>query len=546
MPSSRSALSIAATSEDEAEDEIETIPLRTKVLNVVKSCPDNTIRPAKLSQELGLSIEDASANLCGLLRLCKPGSSSFKFETINGVQTMVFVFPPDVEQQALASQRKEDWQDNLRGAARFALKVLKMLTAFGLILSTIIVSVAGVVAMVAALIALSRGGGESRTARNHVSRQLQNLFLTLRQLLWCYAMFGPAGEGEDPFMRDAAYDTSLMLSLCCGNPGSFWFWIRARHLQERRRRRRRGWTRSGDSLNDHDDYSSGFEGVSLIQRGERGEEIPVPPADLGNRGLLSVAVEFLFGSTVSSGPSQAEKWKLRSAVIVQKSTIGNSSISLQEFIPYSDSPPDTLEDKPRVVSEGLLVVSHFNGQPVKCDEPVSEDLSKAKFCFPELISEGNTATNYRDIRIGSSVDNKRSLFDGFFYAKETNNEAFTGSNRVDLPKCLLEEYKVFSKLTSKEFFRCLIVALLNFLGVVWFDQSLNPDGILHDNLGSFGTSLKWGLIPVLQFYAKLFFIIPSIRIAYLLGWNELCKRRNLRRAYLASSLDHESSGKAIL
>ena len=59
--------------------------------------------------------------------------------------------------------------------------------------------------------------------------EMYNLFYTLRQLLWCYAMFGPTeGEGGDPFFHEAAYDTWLVLSLCCGNPGSMWFWLRAR------------------------------------------------------------------------------------------------------------------------------------------------------------------------------------------------------------------------------------------------------------------------------------------------------------------------------
>ena len=224
-----STMNISSSAEAEEVDLDETESLRTKILNVVKSTgPSYTIRPAKLSAELGISIDDASAELCGLLKAVGKGST-FSFESIGGINTMVFTFPPDFERKALARQRTEDayafWKDSLE----IIIKVTKVLTAFGLIISTIIVSIAGMIAMLAALVALSRGGGNSRARNNHLTRQMYNLFYTLRQLLWCYAMFGPTeGEGGDPFFHEAAYDTWLVLSLCCGNPGSMWFWLRAR------------------------------------------------------------------------------------------------------------------------------------------------------------------------------------------------------------------------------------------------------------------------------------------------------------------------------
>ena len=476
---------------------------------------------------------------------------------------MVFVFPADIEQQALRQQRTEDVWATIQSIGKVAIKVLKMVTAFGLIVSTIIVAIAGMVAMVAAMVALSRGGGDTRGAQ----RQLRNLFLTVRQLLWCYAMFGPMGEGDgqDPFLREAAYDTSLVLSLCCGNPSSFWFWIRASHLRRRRRRYGRGWAHrvTAGSITDYDDTASDLEGVSLVRRNQWGdtETLPVPSSSSEeHRGLLSVAVEFLFGSTIPSGPSEADKWRLRNAVIVQKSTTTirtpnnstNQPISLEELMPYSDCPPKSFEDKSNIVSEGLLIVSHFNGRPATLDGDTSskknESSSQALFHFPELISEGSMSTRYNDNLRNWSLqeDNNQSvLFDGIFYLKDNSNSnnnqsPRSGSSRlvgVELPSYLCEERQVFSRLASKQFFHCLLIAVLNFLGVVWFAQSLNPGGILDASLGNFGAALKWSLIPILQFYSKLFFTIPVLRLIYILGWNQLCKRRNQRRKHLATLLE---------
>ena len=43
-------------------------PLDERVISVVRAAPDHTLRPARLASELGISVEDATAELCGLLR----------------------------------------------------------------------------------------------------------------------------------------------------------------------------------------------------------------------------------------------------------------------------------------------------------------------------------------------------------------------------------------------------------------------------------------------------------------------------------------------
>lgn len=472
-------------------------------------------------------MDEANAELCGLLKAVGKGST-FHFEDVNGVNSMVFTFPPNFEKKAALSERKEDFSSLVQETLAIVVKVAKIVTAFGLILSTVIVSIAGMVAMVAALVALSRGGGDSRHARNTLTRQMTGLFEVVRQLLWCYSMFGPTGEdGQDPFFREAAYDTSLILSLCCGNPANMWFWMRARHLRSRRRRYARGW---GTTNTLFEDSASDLEGISLIRRGPWGEEeIPVPPPSEEHRGLLSVAVEFLFGPSSPPAPSEEEKWRLRGAVIMDKSLSRNGSISLRELAPFVDAPPASWKGSARVVSEGLLVVSHFNGKPAGKSLEESEDLSTSLFDFPELVAESRFATHYSGPRIGDTESSN------IFFLTET----IAPSNRDELnllPDHLHEERRVLTKLTSKQFYHCLFIAILNLFGVIWFAQSLEPAGILGQSLGTFGSTLKWGLIPVLLFYAKGFFAIPLIRLSYIFVCNQVCTSRNKRRRELAISL----------
>jgi hypothetical protein len=542
-------------------------PLRTQVLNLVKESTNYTIRPATLSQKLGISINDASAELCGLLQIVGSGST-FHFEDVGGnndtqtggrFKSMVFSFPPDFERRALRAQRREDWKTIMWAWAEVSIKALKVLTAFGLILSTIIVAIAGLAALVAAFIALSRGGGDSRTARSHVTRQMHNLIITLRQLVWCYAMFGPMGDGqEDPFFREAAYDTWLVMSLCCGNPGSIFFWLRASQLRQRRNRLARGWGHTTPGT--LHDTTSELEGVTLIRRNRwTGEEetIPVPSStsETQHRGLLSSVVEFMFGPAELSGPTEGDKWRLRSAFIVERTVNeksrgrSTSSISLQDLTPFADSPPRSLDDTFKVVSEGLLVVSYFNGIPsIKAQTnngPNAADTnpSQALFDFPELIAESHVGVRYDDSSIWERTGEVEAdnLWENLFYRKDLSVPASTplsSSGRLrgsstSIPQYLVERRNVFTALTRNQFFHCLTIGTLNFVGVIWFAQSLQSGGILEQCLGTFGDILKTGLIPVLWFYARLFFAIPISRLLYVVIWNHLCRQRNLRRQGLA-------------
>jgi hypothetical protein len=522
--------------------------LRTKILEIVKDSPNHIIRPSTLSNKLGISLNDANAELCALLQVVGEGSS-FHFETEGTVKVMVFEFPPDFEGRARLQQRKSDWILTLRCWGGVFLKAVKVLTAFGLILSVTIVSIAGILALIAALVALSRdsGGGNSRATRTHLTRQMHNLIITLRQLLWCYAMFGPMGDSndQDPFFREAAYDVWLVLSMCCGNPGSLFFWWRASHLRQRQNRYTRGWRSAYGRV--YEDSSSELEGVSLVQRNRwTGEEhqvgIPSLASIVEQRGLLSFLVEFLFGPTASPGPSEADKWRLRAAVIIEKSTRDNEkkSISLEELTPFSDSPPSSLEDKFRVMREGLCVVAHFNGVPSSKDSPGQPDDDsnrKAFFDFPELIAEGSGDVFYDDPRIWTSeTSDGRHRWENFFCSSDSSSLLGT-AHATTLPKFLYERPRSFSKLTRNQFLRCLLIATLNYVGVIWFARSLEPGGVLHDYLNiALRNTMRSGLIPVLWFYARLFLLIPFSRTIFLLIRNEQYHRRNQTRVELSKAL----------
>lgn len=548
-------------------------PLRAQILRMVRESPPPNrhmpdhfeIRPATLSQKLGISINDASSELCGLLRAVGKGSS-FTFEkvgTAGTVQSMVFVFPPDFERRALGAQRRDDLMMSLRQCWNVAVKALKLATAFGLILSTMIVAVAALAALVAALVATSRGGGDART-RNTLTRQMRHLFLTVRQLLWCYAVFGaPGSEEQDPFFREAAYDTWLVLSLCCGNPGSLFFWMRAGHLRRRRHRIARGWgsNAANNVFDSEDTTTSDLEGVSLIRRNAHGQEerLPVPTAlednnNMENRGLLTSLVEFLFGPNQPMRPSEADKWRLRSAVIMEKSSgtgrNGNSAVSLAELSPYADSPPESIDDEFKVLTEGLVVVSYFNGVPSSqtrtADEGGTDTTSKSKdaaflFDFPELMAESHMNIRYDDLVDASHESQKDSWKNFFFMSDETGTQTTTLSSRSETPSFLFERRKVFSSLSKQKFVHCLLVASLNLLGVLWFAQSLAPGGLLQESLGGFGHTLRSTLIPILWFYGRLFFAIPTVRLGYILAWNRSCRSRNNQREKLAGELRHSQT-----
>lgn len=546
-----------ATQDDSAEA---SKPLGERVIEAIQNLPDRTIRPARLAALLGISVNEACAELCGLMAAVGGGAdgATFTFEKMTAGEgqqqhVMVFTFPADFAQRALQNRRREErWQD-LQDFLGVVVRGLKIVTAFGLILSLLILLIAAVAGVVAVLIASQndRGGGGGRGRNALVLRQLHSLFYTFRQLLWCYALFGPdmGDDQQDPFLRETAYDLALICSVCCGNPGSMFFWFRARQLSNRRHRIYRGWssTRSGAgrssgvsavaaSRGGSEGGAYGVEGVTLVRHGAWGEETIGADSfssSLEHRGLLSVAVEFLFGPTPFHPPqTEADKWKLRGAVIVQTCS-KYGGISLAQLAPYADDPPASRENTARIVQQGLLQVAFLNGLPKETEDEVSEK-SQAVFFFPELMAESSTVLRYEP--------RPEELLDGSFLSTLYANNDHTGRRlaqrrTAELPKFLREPYYQFTKLASGQFMYCFGLGLLNAVGVFWFAQSLRPTGALGPFVrGTIRTILTRGLLPVLSFYAKLFFLLPTGRLILVNYLNYVRRRRNANREMLSKEL----------
>ena len=108
-------LSIEDPSADN-ESEINRTPLDERILELVARNPDK-VYASRLVTELGLSYEDASAELCGLLSAVG-GGSCFHFEALDPSTpqhlVMRFSFPPDFASRARRSRAKYEWQDTLR------------------------------------------------------------------------------------------------------------------------------------------------------------------------------------------------------------------------------------------------------------------------------------------------------------------------------------------------------------------------------------------------------------------------------------------------
>ena len=534
--------------DQQQEEDEEYNDLDERILSIVSECKNHEIRPAKLAAELGMSVDDACAQLCGLLAAVGEGSS-FEFQN----QVMVFTFPPDFAKRARRFQRRQTCKDRVYTFLIVCVKLIKLITAFGLILSLLIVSIAAMVGLVAAIIAMSRsgnhGGAHHRAA---LVQRLRGMFYTTRQLLWCYAMFGNSVmPGQDPFLQEIAYDLALFSSMCCGNPGSIFFWMRASQLSQRRRRNgQRGWARNRINTQD-------LEGVALVQRGTWGrrDQDDAEPSQAGGqeepfRGLLSVSVEFLFGPTpFVPGPTESEKHKLRAAVIVQHcSEKAGQGISLQDLSPYIDSPPASLQHETAIVSEGLVVVSHFNGKPAEVADLSSHEPSKACFVFPELLAESASVIKYEE-----PPDFDDGSWEYLCYAGNdaqlssqatTSGGRTTGGSNMELPSSLQESRYVLTRLEKKQFQQCVVLGILNFIGVYWLQQSLEPEGVLdlQNMAGTFAAAfLQKGLVPILRFYSILFFVLPLARLILILGLNTIRGRRNRRRADFAYALSQSPS-----
>ena len=593
--------------------------LQDRILDIIAKCSDRTIRPARLAAEVGdLSVEDATAELCSVMAAVGPGATFFferqdssnqdivdPLEVTQKLQqkpspVMVFSFPSDFRIRAQRAKRVQDWKEQLNVILVWIWKVVQILTALGLILSLLILSVAAMLAFVAALIALQRGGnhhqrsggGGGILSHHHrvlFLRQIQHICFSLQELLWCYAMFGPdihySGEDEedgvprrDPFLREMAYDLALISSVCCGRAGSIFYWWRVQQLSQRRHRILRGWRRDHDYSSDNDHE---VEGVTLIRPRQtqwtddasslRQTQQHVSEQPQEHRGVLSVAVEFLFGPPNEKQEQQQErqrKWKLRAAFLVRQSMAEHSKdekdvtivggVSLEKMIPYTDHPPSPLvlfKDSTALVGEnqnsrhamdlatqGLVIVSHFHGVPLlppSVQQP--SNIMQSRFRFPELVSESAIALQHDE----NSSDTASPMDFASFLCSHPQAIQSPG-NRTneltdDFPAFYYEPERSFTMLTLPQFMSCVTLGVLNFVGVLWFRQATGDGGVMNEvvEFQALTKMLRHSLVPVLWFYARLFWLLALSRLVYLLLCNRRIRQGNRNRQAWALVLQQQ-------
>ena len=130
MPSGEETTTITTANENISSSDINNhdneTPLDSRIIEVIRNKSKFTIRPAEFASELGISIDDANAELCGLLRAVG-STATFQFDSIPISKTsfnsnnknnnkkmttvMTFTFPPDFEQKAYSTRRKENIRD---------------------------------------------------------------------------------------------------------------------------------------------------------------------------------------------------------------------------------------------------------------------------------------------------------------------------------------------------------------------------------------------------------------------------------------------------
>ena len=496
-----------------------------------------TVRPAILASELGLSIEEATRELCGLLSAVGGGEdgASFAFERVGmpaaaagggadgAATTMAFTFPADFEQRALRHRRRSDLGRRLRALMKVIVKAIKIFTAFGLVVSLAVLIIAGICLLVAAVVAIARGGGGGDgggRGNHHLMRKLRYLFFQLRQILWLYAICGSAVDGngrQDPFLREVAGDLAMMMSVCT-NPYHPFFWLRLGGMRRRWEwtRRSRGWGGGGDV-----DANERMDGIAMMRRGTWGEnddDDDGPRREdrhsdswssfdrIGDqqqqRGLLSIAVEFLFGPgettpSLDGNPLSSlelDKWKFRAAVIISLSSKSpGSGVSLLDLLPYVDDPPAHAAD-PSAIRETLRMVAYFNGKPalhrISAEDSGDDEVDRrsgmnARFCFPELVAEFDCQAL---LSLGSSKYSPPASFDNvdsgnvssiLYKEEEGFNFGASSDTTNDTPRYLHEKPFVLTELTQHQFGQCALLGLLNFVGIIWVQSAMLPGGLLE-------------------------------------------------------------------
>jgi hypothetical protein len=476
---------------------------------------------------------------------------------------------PDFQQRFRRNRRRSEIRDVLRELGILLAKTIQVVTALGLFVSLLIVAAAALMAAVAALVAMTRYGGSgsnSGAGGRYLRQHVRTACDAFRNCLWCFAVFAPrgnygqdgAGPNPDPFWRGLAADLSLLCGCLRGNPLSVWYWL---HFRQRMRQQQQSRTRqpyhgihrmrrwgSDDDYNDSRDLNDSTSSSSADYA-----------SALDERGLLSVAAEFLFGPTpFSPGPTSAERWQIRARVIVDRS--GRGPVSLADLSPFVDDPPSSILDHPAVVGRGLGLVSHFRGIPNLSTPSTSDENANVRgspqstFLFPELLAESSFLSGSLSSVNGSdnieATWTKNILYDAHSKASSTalpsiSTPSLPKSSSAKVPSFLVERQYQLTRLTQRQFVVCAVLVAINALGALWLRQSVcgggTWQGVKSPTQSALGYVLCRVVVPVLHFYSIVFVALPLARLALVAFWNVQIQRRNRRRRSLAQELARSST-----
>ena len=300
-------------------------------------------------------------------------------------------------------------------------------------------------------------------------------------------------------------------------------------------RRGRGWGGAGLSS-----WNSGGGGGAWNEERRRPSS-----SSAEQRGLLSMAVEFLFGPEGDEREQQElERWKFRAAIVLAlSSSTGGRGVALRDLLPYVDGPPVSAESS-SAVGETLRIVAYFNGRPVDSDEDSGSGID-SRFCFPEIVSEMDyqKVLALADSEFSPPVSGSgRADLTTILYREESHDFGSTPS--ADVPEYLHERPHVLTRMSREHFGRCVVLGILNLVGLVWVRSAVMPGGLLQlptnvargrrsrggdPELAAAASWLVLRVLSVLRFYAGFFLLLPVFRLAIILIRNHFVARRNERR-----------------
>ena len=243
---------------------------------------------------------------------------------------------------------------------------------------------------------------------------------------------------------------------------------------------------------------------------------------------LVIIDEFLFGPSYTPGPTETERWKLRAAVILNKT---GGIVSLSELLPYVDEPPKSIH----ITHSSLSIVSHFRGKPL-LNRNAQEDGGSANelFCFRELsesVSEIDSILN--DCVMPTHDFTSRSVLPQLYRSTSTPN---IQSKTSALPLFLVQQTYNFTNLTQSQFYSCVFVAIMNYFGIIWGKSLLEEEMILNKfSFPLFITSLHV-IFLCLHVYSVFFLFMPVLRFLVYSLLNARINNKNHRRSSIANEL----------